>query len=79
MTEQEYKAMKAQHEAAAQSASEARGAKKGLEERLLKEFKLVNLAAAKAKLKQMDAEVARLDKEVDAAATAYHKEFPGEG
>lgn len=78
MTEQEYREMKAEHEAAAQAASEGRGAKKGLEERLRKEFKLPDLKAARAKLKTSAAEIAKLEKEVDAAAAAYHQEFQSE-
>lgn len=78
MTEQAYKEMKAQHEAAAQAASEGRGAKRGLEDRLRREFKLQNLAAARAKLKASAAEIAKLEKEVDAAAAAYHNEFASE-
>jgi hypothetical protein len=79
MTEQEYKAMKAGHDAAVQAAAEGRGAKKGLEERLRKEFKLPSLGAAKLKLKHMAADVARLEQEVDAAAAAYQEEFSDEG
>lgn len=78
MTEQEYRRMKEEHEAASRAASESRGQKKGLEDRLRKEFKLPTLAAAKAKLKQMGAEVARLEGEVEEAAAAYHEEFSRE-
>lgn len=78
MTEQEYKVMKAHHEEAQRAAHEASGAKKGLEDRLRKEFKLPHLAAAKAKLKSYDALVARLDAEVEEAKTAYEEEFADE-
>jgi hypothetical protein len=78
MTEEEYRAMKVEHDSVQQAASEARGAKKGLEDRLRKEFKLPSLGAAKLKLKHLSADVARLESELETAAAAYQEEFQNE-
>ena len=77
MTEQEYKALKEEHESAASAASEARGALKNLMARLKGEFKLNSVEEAKARLKKLSAEKARLEKELDAAVSQYQEEFPG--
>lgn len=78
MTEDEYRELKARHDEHVRSASEARGAKKGLEDRIRKEFKLPDLKAAKAKLKTLGNDVTRLEGEVDELKTAYEEEFPSE-
>jgi uncharacterized protein involved in exopolysaccharide biosynthesis len=78
MSEDEYRELKAKHDEHVRAASEARGAKKGLEDRIRKEFKLPDLKAAKAKLKSLAGDVARLEGELDELKTAYEEEFPSE-
>lgn len=76
MTDQEYKQLKAENDAAQKAAAEARGAKASHMKRLKEEFGLDSLAAAKQKLNALKSTVSSLEKEVDALHEAYKEEFP---
>ncbi len=78
MTEQEFEKLKAQHEAAIQAASEARGAVNQLTSRLKTEFGLANMAEARKKLKELAAQKQKLERELEDAVENYQKEFPDE-
>lgn len=78
MTEQAYKALKEQHDAAQEAASEAKGALKNLQARLKNEFGLKSAAEARVRLKEMAAQKAKLEKQVNAAVAKYKQEFPND-
>lgn len=78
MTDLEFKQLRQEHESNAEAAAEARGTLKGLQKRLLDEFGLKTVEAAKAKLKQLKASKEELEGEVDAAVEAYKEQYQSE-
>lgn len=74
MTESEYKKIRREHDAAKESASEARGVLQSLTDRLKNEFKLPDVKAARKKLKTLAAEVKTLEADFQQKLETYQKE-----
>lgn len=75
MTEQEFKALKRQHQEAVAAAAEARGALASLKEQLKREFNLASVDEAKAFLKRLKAKRDKLEQTFERELRAYKQQW----